>query len=195
MKNAYSEQGSFEIEQQLSAHSARLAYRHVAGCISSLQLIRTYRNVSRQETITDAVRILPMRTTANTRRWAIRITTGCMSPLCSDRCAGGAIASHIPIQRRSTMSENSFSARRSTISTFGRTTPDPMTTSANALFLTATYIRPPERRTAFGVTSLMISNSAPCCNTIPPCLSISPPEPTRSRELRLVRPATGHISP
>ena len=113
MQNAYSEQGSFEIEQQLGNRSTVSAgYQHLRGLHLIISVNQNVPTCAARATTTVAARILITRTTRSTLPWRIRTMMPFTSPLCSGRPGGAAIASHIPGRSRSTMLAKRFSVRR-----------------------------------------------------------------------------------
>jgi hypothetical protein len=127
MQNAYSQQFSAEVEQQIGQRGTlSLGYQRLRG----LHLI-----VSVNQNVPSCVAAgtnTPTQTTASILRLPIPTTTACIFPSCSGPRVGAAFASLTPIPRRTTTSASSSSARPSIHSTSGRTTGVPMTISAIA---------------------------------------------------------------
>ena len=134
MQNAYSEQGSFEIEQQLG-RAQHLERRLPASARTSSDRLRqseraNLRGVGQQQRmppepeLREQQPVFPL--------WRIPTMTACTSPSCSGPCDGEVTASPTPTRSLWTMWASSSSARRSTPTTSGRITDDPTTTSGIA---------------------------------------------------------------
>ena len=90
MQNAYSEQGSLEIEQQIGSRATlSVGYQHLRGLHLIISVNQNVPTCVASGTTTAAARIRPLPTTASTLRWQTRTTTDCTSPLCSVPCEWG----------------------------------------------------------------------------------------------------------
>ena len=84
MKNAYSEQGSLEIEQQRGGHGTlSVGYEHLRGLHLIVSVNQNVPAASPPGTTTDAVRMRISATTASIPRLPTRTTTACMFPFCN----------------------------------------------------------------------------------------------------------------
>ena len=103
IQNAYSEQGSFEIEQQLGNRATvSVAYEHLRGLHLIASINQNVPTCVAAGTNNGCRRIRLTATTANTPRSPIPTTMACISPSSSARSSGAITACPTPTRKRST---------------------------------------------------------------------------------------------